>query len=221
MLHERIGMIVSEDGQSVPWPHPVRRPQPSASASDLLPGDTLAPSPGGFIPAFVKGLSLEAIFDRILPRSRAKRRRPSALRAPQSHSALLEPRRAARQSSSQRPPHSKTPEQARLQSSSAASSSASPDPLRAAMRQAGKRKLPMLLVCHSGADARRSLPASAGSAAFPASSSTAMMRLPSIASPPRPSPMRGAAAVPPSSSANLAPLRPRSGQAHPPRPAPS
>jgi TPP-dependent pyruvate/acetoin dehydrogenase alpha subunit len=46
---------------------------------DLLPGDTLAPSPGGFIPCFVKGLSLNRIFSALSPRSGSARPRYAPL----------------------------------------------------------------------------------------------------------------------------------------------
>ncbi len=60
---------------------------------DLLPGDTLAPYPGGFIPSFVKGLPLRSIFSALAPQGR---RHPPPLRAPQSRSAFSQPCSATR-----------------------------------------------------------------------------------------------------------------------------
>ena len=46
---------------------------------DLLPGDTLAPYPGGFIPSFVKGLPLRSIFSALAPRAAGTRPRYAPL----------------------------------------------------------------------------------------------------------------------------------------------
>lgn len=152
LLHERIGMIVSEDGQIGPLAAPGQEAAAVGVGLCLLPGDTLAPSPRGFIPSFVKGLSLEAIFDRILS---ALAQKSAGARPPYARLKLIPPTlslAAQLDKALAAAAANKTARNKQIAVAFCASSTASPDPLQTAMRLAGKRKLPMLFICHSGAD---------------------------------------------------------------------
>jgi len=116
---------------------------------DLLPGDTLAPSHGGFIPSFVKGRSLEAIFGRIFssPSRQSAKSRPryAALNLiPPSLSLGVQLERAIGAAVDNK--------KCKKRGITVAFCGSSTDPtghLYEAMRHAGKLSLPILLVCHS------------------------------------------------------------------------
>jgi len=121
---------------------------------DLLPGDTLAPSPGGFIPCFVKGLSLNRIFSALSPRSGSARPRYAPLNLiPPSLSLAAQLDRAIAAAAENKKSRDK-----KIAVAFCGNSSASPDVLHEAMHQAGKRNLPILLICQSGSQAEEVSP---------------------------------------------------------------
>jgi pyruvate dehydrogenase E1 component alpha subunit len=150
LLQQRIGIIVTEDGQIGPFAAASQEAAAAGVGLCLLPGDTLAPAPRGFIPSFVKGLPLEAIFDRILsaltPKSAGPRPPYARLKLiPPSLSLATQLDRAIKAAITNKAARNK-------QIAVVFCGSSSADLLRNAMRQAGKRKLPMLFVCHSAGD---------------------------------------------------------------------
>jgi pyruvate dehydrogenase E1 component alpha subunit len=125
---------------------------------DLLPGDTLAPSPGGFIPCFVKGLPLETIFERVFsvhsPVSAAARPRYTDLNLiPPSLNLAVQLERVIRDATAHKKSRNK-----KIAVALCGDSSASRGILIEVMRQAGKRNLPILLICHSGKSANEICP---------------------------------------------------------------
>jgi TPP-dependent pyruvate/acetoin dehydrogenase alpha subunit len=111
---------------------------------DLLPGDTLAPSPHGFIPSFVKGLTLGNIFSFLSPGTASRPRYAHLNLIPPSLSLAKQLDRAIDAAAANKKSRNK-----KIAVAFCGSTSDSPDLLHQAMRQAGKRKLPMLLVCHT------------------------------------------------------------------------
>ncbi len=150
LLQQRIGIIVSEDGRIAPFAAASQEAAAAGVGLCLLSRDTLAPSPRGFIPAFVKGLPLDAIFDRILSALAPTSAGP---RPPYARLKLISPTlglasqldRAIKAATANKAAKNKQIAVAFCGNSSAAL-------LRDAMRQAGKRKLPILFICHSAAD---------------------------------------------------------------------
>lgn len=128
---------------------PVRPEAAIAGATvDLLPGDTLAPSPHGLVPAFIKGLPLGNIFPIVVPGG-VKPRPPYARinLIPPSLSLAAQLERAIEVATANKKARNK-----RIVVAFCGNSTASPEPLHQAMRKAGKRDLPILLVCHSDSE---------------------------------------------------------------------
>lgn len=150
LLQQRIGIIVTEDGKIGSFATAGQEAAAAGVGLCLLPGDTLAPSPRGFIPAFVKGLPLEAIFDRILSALAQKTAGP---RPPYARLKLIPPA-STLTSQLDKAIKAATANKAAKNKQIVAvfCGNSSADLLQAAMRQAGKRKLPMLFVCQSADD---------------------------------------------------------------------
>ncbi len=117
---------------------------------DLLPGDTLAPSPQGHIPCFVKGLPLETIFAKMVSslaagtsRARTRYQRLNIIPPSLSLGAQLDRAIAAATAN-------KAAKNKRISVAFCGSCSAARGLLHQSMQQAGKRNLPILLICHSG-----------------------------------------------------------------------
>ena len=120
----------------------------AGAALDMLPGDTLAPSPHGFIPAFVKGLPLNNILSMLAPGG--VRPRPPYARLnlmPPSLSLTAQLQRVIEVAAANKKSRNK-----RIVVAFCGSSTESPELLHDAMRQAGERDLPILLVCHSDSE---------------------------------------------------------------------
>ena len=148
MLEERIRVLAKQNGLTEAY---AAKSQEAASVGfgvDLLPGDTLAPSPRGFIPCFVKGLPVSRIFS-ALSASPTRARTPYAplkLIPPSlSLSAQLDRAIAAAR-------ENKARKNKKIVLAFCGNSNASPDLLHQAMHRAGKLRLPILLVCHSDLD---------------------------------------------------------------------
>src|SRR5579859_379097 len=120
----------------------------AGAALDLLPGDTVAPSPGGLVAAFVKGLPLNNIFSIVAPNG-AKPRVPYARLnlIPPSLSLAAQLDRVIEVATV-----NKKAENKQIVVAFCGDASAAPDALHDAMCKAGKRDLPILLVCHSEAE---------------------------------------------------------------------
>ena len=149
MIEQRIRALAKEDASIETTMTAGEEAVAAGIVLDLLSGDTLAPSHGGFIPSFVKGLSLEAIFGRIfssLSDQRAKPRpRYAALNLiPPSLSLGVQLDRAIGAAV-----ESKKSKDKKITVAFCGSSSDSRGHLHEAMRHAGKLRLPILLVCHS------------------------------------------------------------------------
>jgi pyruvate dehydrogenase E1 component alpha subunit len=146
LLHARIRAAANENG-SAALSHEAAA---VGVALDLLPGDTLAPSPHGFIPAFVKGLPLGSIFSAVAPKG-SKPRPPYARLnlIPPALSLKAQLDRAINAAIANKKTRNK-----QIAVAFRGSSNASPDLLHEAMRQAGKRNLPILFVCYSDSDSR-------------------------------------------------------------------
>ena len=115
---------------------------------DLLPGDSLAPSPHGFIPAFVKGLPLNSIFSMVAPNGLKPRPPYARLNLmPPSLSLAAQLQRVIEVAAANKKARNK-----QIVVAFSGSSTESPELLHHAMRQAGKRDLPILLVCHSDSE---------------------------------------------------------------------
>ena len=120
----------------------------AGAAVDLLSGDTLAPSLHGLVPAFVKGLPLGNIFSMVTPGR--VRPRPSYARLnliPPSLSLTAQLERVIEVATANKKARNK-----RIVVAFCGNSTASPEPLHHAMRQAGKRDLPILLICNSDSE---------------------------------------------------------------------
>ncbi len=115
---------------------------------DLLPGDTLAPSPHGFIPCFVRGLPLDNVFSAFVNGSSRPRIRYASLNlVPPSLSLGAQLDRAIAAAIA-----NMAAKNQKIVAVFCGNSKGSPELLHDSMRQAGKRKLPILLVCHSDPD---------------------------------------------------------------------
>jgi TPP-dependent pyruvate/acetoin dehydrogenase alpha subunit len=115
---------------------------------DLLAGDTLAPGPGGFGASFVKGLPVDKIFS-IASRAGNRPRFRYATRGliPPMLRLDAQLKRALIAAQANKASRNKN-----LVVAFCGEAKAAPEFLYEVMRQAGKRKLPMLLVCNSGTD---------------------------------------------------------------------
>jgi pyruvate dehydrogenase E1 component alpha subunit len=112
---------------------------------DLLPGDTLAPSPGGLILCFVKGLPLNRIFSALLPGSAGARPRYAPLKLISPSLGLgAQLNRALKAAAANKASKNK-----KIAVAFCGRSSGSAGVLQEAMRRAGKLNLPILLICHS------------------------------------------------------------------------
>jgi pyruvate dehydrogenase E1 component alpha subunit len=149
LIQTRIRALAKENG-SIGLHAAVGREAPIAGVClDLLPGDTLAPSHLGYRASFVKGLPLSAIFSVLSPGAGRSRPRYASLHLiPPSLSLSAQLERALSAAAENKKRRNKM-----IAVAFCGSSSAAPDLLQQAMRQAGKRNLPMLLVCHSDAHA--------------------------------------------------------------------
>jgi pyruvate dehydrogenase E1 component alpha subunit len=150
MLEERIRVLAKQNGLTKPFAAKSQEAAAAGVGIDLLPGDTLAPSPRGFIPCFVKGLPVSRIFS-ALSAGPAHARSPYATLKliPPSLSLRVQLDRAIAAARSNKASKNK-----KIVVAFCGSSSASPDLLHQAMSRAGKLLLPILLVCHndSGSD---------------------------------------------------------------------
>jgi len=145
MLHARIRSFAKENKSIEPRATIGHEALAAAIALDLLPGDTLAPSPGGFLPSVVKGLPLNRIFSALSPKSAAARPRYAPLNLiPPSLGLSAQLDRAIAAAAANKKSRNK-----KIAVALCGNASASPHLLHEAMRQAGKRNLPILLVCES------------------------------------------------------------------------
>ena len=117
----------------------------TGSAIDLVPGDTLAPAPHGFVASFVKGLPLNNIFSMVVPNGARPRTQyakfnliPPSLNLAAQLDRVIEAATANRKSKNKK-----------IVVAFCGDASAAPEALHDAMCVAGKRDLPILLVCHS------------------------------------------------------------------------
>jgi pyruvate dehydrogenase E1 component alpha subunit len=152
MLQKRLGMIVGESGRIVPFAAESHEAVAAGVVLCLQAGDTLAPAHLGFIPSFVKGLPVETIFDRILSAltHQSGGPRPAYARLkliPPFLSLAVQLDKAVAVAAANKAAKNK-----QIAVAFCGSSSTSPDTLQKVMRAAGKRKLPLLLVCHSESD---------------------------------------------------------------------
>jgi pyruvate dehydrogenase E1 component alpha subunit len=150
MLEERIRVLAKQNGLTKPFAAKSQEAAVAGVGIDLLPGDTLAPSPRGFIPCFVKGLPVSRIFS-ALSAGPARARSPYATLKliPPSLNLRVQLDRAIAAARSNKASKNK-----KIVVAFCGCSSASPDLLHQAMSRAGKLLLPILLVCHndSGSD---------------------------------------------------------------------
>jgi pyruvate dehydrogenase E1 component alpha subunit len=144
LLHARIRSLTLEDKSIESRAASSQKALAVAVALDLLPGDTLAPSPGGLIPSFVKGLPLRSIFSVLTPKAAARPRYAPLNLIPPSLSLAAQLNRAIAAAAAHKKSRNK-----RIAVAFCGNSSDSPDLLQDAMRQAGKRNLPILLVCQT------------------------------------------------------------------------
>ena len=142
LLHARIRSLTLEDKSIESRAASSQKALAVAVALDLLPGDTLAPSPGGLIPSFVKGLPLRSIFSVLTPKAAARPRYAPLNLIPPSLSLAAQLNRAIAAAAAHKKSRNK-----KIAVAFCGNSSDSPDLLQDAMRQAGKRNLPILLVC--------------------------------------------------------------------------
>jgi TPP-dependent pyruvate/acetoin dehydrogenase alpha subunit len=116
---------------------------------DLLPGDTLAPGPLGFGPSFVKGLPIDVILSVHAPVGSRLRFRYAILNLiPPTLNLATQLERALAAAKANKASRNK-----KLVAAFCGEASAAPDLLLDVMRESGKRKLPMLLLCSSDPDA--------------------------------------------------------------------
>jgi pyruvate dehydrogenase E1 component alpha subunit len=153
MLEERIRMLRKQH-RLIGACGPVSLEAAAAGVGlDLLPGDTLAPSPRAFIPGFVKGLPLETIFGRIFSvlcsagaRVRSSYASLNLISPSLNFATQLDRAMSAAMAN-------KASKNNRIAVAFCGNSSSSPGLVLAAMRRAGKSSLPILLVRHSHPDA--------------------------------------------------------------------
>ena len=148
MLEERIRVLAKQNGLTEAYAAKSHEAAAVGFGVDLLPGDTLAPSPRGLIPCFVKGLSVSRIFS-ALAASPGRARTPytplKLIPPSLSLSAQLDRAIAAAR-------ENKARKNKKIVLAFCGNSNASPDLLHQAIHRAGKLRLPILLVCHSDLD---------------------------------------------------------------------
>jgi TPP-dependent pyruvate/acetoin dehydrogenase alpha subunit len=148
MLHARIGVLANGNGPASLLAALSHEATAVGVCLDLLPGDTLAPSPHGLIPSFVKGLPLASVFSVVAPNG-------SKPRSPYARVNLISPvlglkvqlDRAISAAIANKKTRNK-----QIVVVFCGHSNATPDLLHETMRSAGKRNLPILLVCRSESD---------------------------------------------------------------------
>ncbi len=143
MLEERIHAVVKNSG--ITASPSVHIAAIAGAAIDLLPGDTLAPSPGAFTPCFAKGMTLAAVFSIVAPRSNIHRSRYSALKLiPPSFSMAKQIKRALEAAAFCKAKRNK--KVVVVFSSDASGASREHE---SALKIAAKKKLPILFVCET------------------------------------------------------------------------
>jgi len=147
-LEARIRTLSKENGAAA-FRAAVRQEAAIAGAAiDLLPGDTLAPAPHGFVAAFVKGLPLSSIFSMVAPNGVKPRASYARLNLiPPSLSLAAQLDRVIDVATANKKAKNK-----QIVVAFCGHASAAPEALHDAMCQAGKRDLPILLVCHSDSE---------------------------------------------------------------------
>jgi TPP-dependent pyruvate/acetoin dehydrogenase alpha subunit len=148
MLEQRIRLLSKQNGHAEPYAAESREAAAVGIGVDLLPSDTVAPSPRGFIPSFVKGLPVSRIFS-------ALSAGPVRGRSSYAQLKLIPPSLSLRAQLDRAITAAKTNKASKNKKIVVAfcgSSSAAPDLLHQAMHRAGKLRLPILLVCHSDLD---------------------------------------------------------------------
>ncbi len=153
MLEERIRGLSERDGSVAIHAQVNQEATVVGVGLDLLVGDTLAPAPRGFIPCFVTGLPLESIFAQSIsasatgsPRARVRYASFNLIRPSLGLGAQLEKAIGAAI-------ENKRSRNKKITVAFCGDGSTSPQILEDAMRQAAKRKLPILLVCQSAPEA--------------------------------------------------------------------
>lgn len=146
MLDERIAAL---DGVAAAVPVAAI----AGAAADLAPADTLAPSYRGFAPSLAKGLAPEAIFSLLA--------HTAATRAPYASLGLVPPMsRPARQLESAFKAAAEAKKKKAVVVAFLGDSSKLGDEFFGALAAAGKKKLPILFVCQTGADGEEITPKS-------------------------------------------------------------
>ena len=142
LIEERLHEICRRSGRSALGAASVHVAAIAGAAIDLLPGDTLAPSPGAMTPCFAKGLPLRAIFASALGSKAAPRPSYASLNlVPPAYSAGKQLERALRAAMEYRAKRNRNV----VIVFSGDTSVAAREP-ESAMRVAGKKKLPILFV---------------------------------------------------------------------------
>jgi TPP-dependent pyruvate/acetoin dehydrogenase alpha subunit len=149
MLQTRIRTVAKEN-ESTAQLAAIGGEAPAAGLCiDLLPGDTLAPGLLGFGPSFVKGLPADVILSTFSPVGSRLRFRYATLNLiPPSLNLAAQLERALAAAKANKSGRNK-----KLVVAFCGEASAAPDLLHEVMREAGKRKLPMLLMCSNDPDA--------------------------------------------------------------------
>lgn len=149
MLQARMHILAKQNGSIGAGHTTGQEAQVAGIALDLLPGDTLAPSPGGWIPCFVKGLPLSRILSaHSLGNLHVRTRFAPFNLIPPSLSLGAQLERALNAA--------KVNKASRNKSVAVAFCGDSPESagiLHQAMRRAGRLNLPILLVCRNGSNA--------------------------------------------------------------------
>jgi TPP-dependent pyruvate/acetoin dehydrogenase alpha subunit len=146
MLEERIHAI-SKPGKAAT--SKVHIAAIAGAAIDLLPGDTLAPSQGAWAPCFAKGLQLATIFASTLGRKAAPRPSYSSLNLiPPSYSTAKQLEYALEAAAGFKSKRSKN-----VVTFFSGDTAGGESELDAAIKLAGKKKLPVLFVHETKADA--------------------------------------------------------------------
>ncbi len=143
MLEKRILVMTQRNGSIGPNAAMSQEASAVGVGVDLLPGDTLAPSHHGLIQCFVKGLPLNRIFSKANGRSPYT---PLNL-IPSTFSLGIQLDRAVAAAIANKKNRNK-----KIAVAFCGFVSASPSLLQETMRIAGKRNLPILLVCHNDTD---------------------------------------------------------------------
>ena len=146
MTDERISTFTRRDKSTAPNAATGQEAVVAGVGLGLLRGDTLAPSPGGLIPCFVKGLPLSRIFSALSSPGTQPRPRYAPLKLiPPSLSLRAQLQRAIGAAMA-----NKKSKNGKIAVAFCGASCDAPDPFQEVMRRAGKLSLPILLVCQSG-----------------------------------------------------------------------